>query len=412
MMIKRRFKKVIASVLLPALITLVPLTATEVFADGSLRCIFQKEQSIINYGIELMDMTESKAFDIYMALLNVDTDTTEIKIDFDTPIILDAKTQEEIATVDAYKLESVANDAQIAVDAFKADYPEIFWYDIENSKSKAVIAVENTSDGRQTYIIKGIRIIFEICPIFEGTISSAYDNVVSEINNVIARTEGMDRYSKLMYFHDYLCNKIEYSTENEDAFDMHGALITGKATCEGYSEAFKGLCDLAGIPCVIVRGKSIQGDGTEVNHMWNYCLMEDDKWYAVDVTWDDTGFTSYDFFLVGNQTVVMTNNRTFFNTHLAEGDFSFTGIHSFTYPQLSDTAYEVIEFMYGDVNGDAVINGNDALDVLKMSARLKEGNDAEKKAGDVDGNGVIDAGDALYVLQYAARIIDKFPVEM
>lgn len=409
---KSKLKRIISVVLSLLIITLTPLTTSYVYGDDLVRGIFPKDQSLINYGVELMDMEDSKAFEIYMALMSVNTETIDIKVDFETPVILDAKTQEEILTIDADKIQAVTNAAQLAIDAFRADYPEIFWYDIEESSCKAVWAKQSHPDGSQSYIIEGISIKFSVYPDYSEDLNTTYDNVVNELKSVISQTEGMNRYNKLMYFHDYLCDKIEYGMDNSDAFDIYGALITGQATCEGYSEAFKAICDLAGIPCVTVRGKSKENaDDEGVNHMWNYCLMEDDKWYAVDVTWDDPGFQSYDFFLVGSQTVVMTGDRTFADTHLANGDFSLSNIHEFTYPELSETAYESQEFKYGDVNGDTIINGEDALAVLKISARLINANETERISGDVDGNEIINSQDALYVLQYAARLIDKFPIE-
>lgn len=403
-------KKIISSVL--SVMILSSAMLSNVYADDTVRGIFPKEQSVINFGVELMDMYESKAFEIYMALLGINTDTTELKVEFETPIKLDAKTQEEITTVDMDKLEAVSDDAQMAIDAFKADYPEIFWYDISNSSSKAILGAEKNDDGSQYFVIKGIRLILNVLPEYEDSVSTAYDNVLNELNQVVAATEGMDRYNTLKYFHDYLCDTIEYGDNGKDSFNLHGALVNKIATCEGYSESFKALCDLAGIPCIVVRGKSIGLSNEEVNHMWNYCLMEDDKWYAVDVTWDDPGYPSYDFFLVGSKTVVMINDRTFAHTHLALGDFSFSGIHEFLYPELNATAYDYIEFMYGDVNADGKINSSDALDVLKEAAKMREFNEKEFKAANVDGNDDTNATDALYILKYAARIIDRFPVEI
>lgn len=407
--VSKKLKKIISLILVTTLFC--TLNFSDVYADTTIRGIFQKQQEITNYGIELMDMENSKAFEIYMALLSINTDVKELKIDFDEPVILDAKLEEDIKNIDSDKLNAVANDTQIAMDAFKADYPEIFWFNISTSSNKAILSYKTNSDGSKTFMIKGIRITFDIYSELEENLNEEYDLVVNKLNSVVEETKGLNRYDTLKYFHDYLINNVEYGLENFDVFDMHGALVNGIATCEGYAESFKALCDLAEIPCVLVRGKSLDLLGNEENHMWNYCLMEDDKWYAVDVTWDDTEFPSYDFFLVGSKTVVMSNDRTFFNTHLALGDFSFTEIHEFTYPTLNDTAYEVIEFMYGDLNSNMTIEAADALEVLKISARLKEGNETLHKAADVDGNNITDSSDALLILKYAARLIESFPVE-
>lgn len=58
----------------------------------------------------------------------------------------------------------------------------------------------------------------------------------------------------------------------------------------------------------------------------------------------------------------------------------------------------------GDVNGDKIINANDALEMLKFSANMTEGSFLMNMLGDMTGDKVINANDALAVLKYVARI--------
>ena len=82
------------------------------------------------------------------------------------------------------------------------------------------------------------------------------------------------------------------------AHDAYGALVEGRAVCQGYSDAVKIICDYYGIPCVCISGTSDGG-----GHMWNAIQMEDGKWYFVDLTWDDQESSIYyDFFLIGSDT--------------------------------------------------------------------------------------------------------------
>ncbi len=81
------------------------------------------------------------------------------------------------------------------------------------------------------------------------------------------------------------------------AHDAYGALVEGRAVCQGYSDAIKLLCDYYNIPCVCISGTANGG-----GHMWNAVQMDDGKWYFIDCTWDDQeSRTYYDFFLVGSQ---------------------------------------------------------------------------------------------------------------
>ena len=121
---------------------------------------------------------------------------------------------------------------------------------------------------------------------------------------------GMDDYEKLKYFHDYIILNCESSTDDPYADTIYGALVKGKALCEGYAKAFSYLCNLAGIENVIVTG------GTDVPHMWNMVKLGG-NWYHVDVTWDDADdklhedypdIILYQYFMITDS--VIRNNHT------------------------------------------------------------------------------------------------------
>ena len=114
-----------------------------------------------------------------------------------------------------------------------------------------------------------------------------------------------NRYNFIKSVHDYLADTVYYPDLNSSdykmsAHDAYGALIEGRAVCQGYSDAIKLLCDYYNIPCVCISGKTDTGGG----HMWNAVQMDDGKWYFIDCTWDDQGNkgTFYDFFLTGSET--------------------------------------------------------------------------------------------------------------
>ena len=96
--------------------------------------------------------------------------------------------------------------------------------------------------------------------------------------------------------HDAIAQRTVYelnaSGENIMAVDTaFGALIEGRADCEGYSDAFYLLGTLAGLNVGIQHGVSLSDD-SGIGHLWN--LLEiDGKWYIVDVTWDDSDNGSY-----------------------------------------------------------------------------------------------------------------------
>ena len=62
----------------------------------------------------------------------------------------------------------------------------------------------------------------------------------------------------------------------------------------------------------------------------------------------------------------------------------------------------------GDVDGNDVVDANDALAVLKHAAQIEDIDDAYIAEADVDGNGVVDANDALGILKMAAQLISDY----
>jgi len=85
------------------------------------------------------------------------------------------------------------------------------------------------------------------------------------------------------------------------AINTHTAnqtLLTNKAICEGYAQAFKKTLEQLGIPCMLVGGFS-KSDVSEIgtnpsqeNHAWNAVKIQN-KWYLVDATWG-AGYTNGD----------------------------------------------------------------------------------------------------------------------
>lgn len=77
--------------------------------------------------------------------------------------------------------------------------------------------------------------------------------------------------------------KKDKTTAKKHTRNLYGALIKQECVCEGYAEAFKYLCNKAGIECICVHSKE---------HIWNYVQL-DGQWYAVDATWGEAGTNQY-----------------------------------------------------------------------------------------------------------------------
>lgn len=172
------------------------------------------------------------------------------------------------------------------------------------------------------------------------------------------------RYDKLLYLNDWLTSHNCYnSITNESSRPdiawsplsaLEGTVGENGPVCEGYSRAFKVLCDKKNIPCTLVSGWARENESDKGEaHMWNQVKMADGGWYAVDVTWNDpvmpwtaavSGGENHEWFLVGSETEIHPD-FTFSESHLEDklGGFSPQGSYSWSTvsgPALQEGSYE------------------------------------------------------------------------
>ncbi len=114
------------------------------------------------------------------------------------------------------------------------------------------------------------------------------------------KVKGKSDYKKVKLIHDYIVNNTSYQFSS-NCYAAYGALVEGRAVCQGYAQlAYKMLTE-AGVKCYVITGKANNGRGTQ-NHAWNMARVGK-KWYYLDVTWDDPvgggDVLRHDYFLVG-----------------------------------------------------------------------------------------------------------------
>lgn len=104
--------------------------------------------------------------------------------------------------------------------------------------------------------------------------------------------DGLSDQEKVRHIYDYICNTVTYDREKNDdhRYSAYGALLQGKAGCQGYALLFYRMALEENIDARLVTGNS-SGEG----HGWNIVRLGD-EYYNVDATWD-AGATSYRYFL-------------------------------------------------------------------------------------------------------------------
>lgn len=228
-----------------------------------------------------------------------------------------------------YNYKDASKDINIAYKAFLYDHPDIFWMPKDyilgtankGEKEKIAIAFD--------YHQKGKNYSYTVSKTEQSQMKKKLDTVCDKIVN---QTQAFSTdYDKEKYINDFLCDSVTYNENAEFSDTAYGALINGKALCEGYSKAFMLLCNKAGIECELIVGEA---DG--VGHMWNRVNINKKLSY-VDVTWNDRSeFKVYTYFNITESqllfdhkiaplfTEIKTNiEKNLFN--FTEKDCSFTG---------------------------------------------------------------------------------------
>lgn len=92
--------------------------------------------------------------------------------------------------------------------------------------------------------------------------------------------------------HDKLIKSCSYDIEaakdpdsNPDSFSAYGAIVNGRAVCQGYAQAMKLLLSSAGIKSLYITGVANGG-----SHAWNVVQIGG-RWRYLDATFDDPVFT-------------------------------------------------------------------------------------------------------------------------
>ena len=162
---------------------------------------------------------------------------------------------------------------------YRADYPQHFWCDSQigysiSQKTKKVVSAE------LHYTMSGDAL---------RQAQTKFNAAVTELLELAAI--GSDEYEREKLLHDALITRVSY-VDGTHAHDAYGALVEGKAVCEGYARAFQYVLYQAGIQCLIAEGNGVNpGTGTSEPHAWNVVRI-DGQYYHVDVTWDDVDDTA------------------------------------------------------------------------------------------------------------------------
>ena len=196
--------------------------------------------------------------------------------------------------------------------ALLADMPyELYWYD----KTKGCSGQYGFSYNSSTVKLKVTKLLFTMNIAQEYAVQEGGNyypmrfntSLVTSVNAAVKNAQTVadgatgTLLQRLQYFKDKICEMVDYNQSAVDYKWPYGnpwQLVwvfdgdaSTKVVCEGYSKAFKYLCDLSkfsNAECLIATGDMNGGTGAG-GHMWNVMKMDDGKSYMVDVTNCDDG---------------------------------------------------------------------------------------------------------------------------
>ncbi|MDR2846061.1 MAG: hypothetical protein LBV63_02145 [Candidatus Methanoplasma sp.] len=264
---------------------------------------------------------------LYDAVSGADADTRLLTVSLPVPLIVEANDAGRAYMKE--KVEELFNGALVAV---KFGDPMAYWLWGSNAPHENHNVLETAG---------GLLIVDEI--ILDVSLYPPYDDGLQEKIDALRKavddfeSDSKDLRGKVSDINKYLMNLVTYDKDFKDPekkslfdHDAYGALADEKhyAVCDGYAKAFQLLADKLEITSIQVYGTGVPD---LVNHAWNYVLMDNEKWYAIDVTWNDSGDNAY--FLRGGE--------DFLETH-QQGTYILDGVTwKFDYPALNTIKYDV-----------------------------------------------------------------------
>lgn len=242
-----------------------------------------------------------------------------------------------VRTTGMINLGTISNaEARLIYQAVKDDYPEYFWIpytylSCQNYDGTLSLAFEYSGETTVSYLCDSTA---------RKEMSELLTKQLKKISREIEQSAGAGLFSAYdleLRIHDWLCENVSYYSEAIDqperypfAYTAYGALVEGKAVCEGYSRAAQLLLNYFGIPCTLISGTDDSGMG----HMWNLVNIGG-SWYHMDVTWDDGGDAyCHHFFNLPDS--VITRDRTIAPQFTA--DLSATDSFNYRLPACTDEA--------------------------------------------------------------------------
>ncbi len=201
--------------------------------------------------------------------------------------------------------EKIAFSAETVVRALLSDYPyELYWYDKTVGANYKTPGLSGNS--KKLSYSENITVSFAVAEeyayeselyVTDTSIGQSVQTAVANADAIVSNYSDKSVTEMLSGYNSEICELVDYNRSAAAGGISYGnpwQLIwvfdgddSTKVVCEGYSKAFKYLCDKSDIDCILVTGTMNGGTGAGA-HMWNIVSMDGTN-YLVDITNCDSG---------------------------------------------------------------------------------------------------------------------------
>ncbi len=203
-----------------------------------------------------------------------------------------------------------SDDVAVAFHAMTYDCPYIIWlssfYGMSETEDGTYVSFVDANGGYDYTMTPEER-------------DDALDKMYEQINAFVSKNliTSMTDFEIELAAHDWLCERSVYDDaaaasletgEDEkyvNAWTAYGAIIEGRAVCEGYAHALQLVLNYLGIPCAALR---VWSD----DEMHMICVVQiDGDWVYIDPTWNDKDACgleyTHDFFNLNYDEIKVTH---------------------------------------------------------------------------------------------------------
>lgn len=261
---------------------------------------------------------------------------------------------------DAKKKETCEYIAAV-YHAFDRDCPEIFW--LTGKCRVRVMSAKDAATGVTNsyfFLVTADKEGFSMrSPAWaeEGAIQAGIQRRDAAVAQILTTVTSGEVVEQVKQINRWITEHNQYNTSADlTAIDnepheclaaLEGRIAEAGPVCDGYSKAFKVLCDRLSIPCILETGWARPtAESAGEFHMWSNVKVGE-NWFGADVTWNDpsvkgfvgakSGRESEEFLLVGADTLI--RQVPFSQSHVVKNQAAVGGVDFNNGPILSSVAF-------------------------------------------------------------------------